>query len=74
MVAHQRKQFKMISNQLIEMVRNVDTWNDKLFVQFCPMADNNTGAFWISREDQILNPYFGDMMLNCGSVEEIIIH
>ena len=56
------------------MVRNVDTWNDKLFVQFCPMADNNTGAFWISREDQILNPYFGDMMLNCGSVEEIIIH
>lgn len=73
-LAHQRKQFKMISNQLIEMVRNVDSWNDKLFVQFCPMADNNTGAFWISREDQILNPYFGDMMLNCGSVEEIIIH
>lgn len=68
---HQRKQFQMISDKLIEMVRNFDEVNDKLFVQFCPMADDNKGAFWISKEEQVLNPYFGDAMLKCGSVKEV---
>lgn len=69
---HQRKQFQMISDKLIEMVRNFDELNDKLFVQFCPMADNNNGAFWISKEEQVLNPYFGNIMLRCGSVKEVV--
>ena len=68
----QRKQFQMISNTLIGMLRNFNEVNDKLFVQFCPMADDNNGAFWISKEEQVLNPYFGDVMLKCGSVEEVI--
>ena len=69
---HQRKEFQMISDKLIEMVRNFDEVSDKLYLQFCPMADNNNGAFWISKEEQVLNPYFGDVMLKCGSVEEVI--
>lgn len=69
---HQRKQFQMISDKLIEMIRNFDEVNDKLFVQFCPMADDNKGAFWISKEEQVLNPYFGDAMLKCGSVKQVI--
>lgn len=69
---HQRKQFQMISDKLIEMIRNFDEVNDKLFVQFCPMADDNKGAFWISKEEQVLNPYFGDVMLKCGSVKQVI--
>jgi hypothetical protein len=36
------------------------------------MAKNNEGAFWLSASDQIRNPYFGDKMLKCGSVEEEI--
>lgn len=38
--------------------------------QYCPMAFNNKGAFWLSDSDKILNPYFGDAMLTCGNVEE----
>ncbi len=38
--------------------------------QFCPMAFDNMGAFWLSDSDQVLNPYFGDVMLTCGNVEE----
>ncbi|NND80779.1 MAG: efflux RND transporter periplasmic adaptor subunit [Maribacter sp.] len=68
----QRKQFQMLSDNLIEIVRNFDEVNDKLFVQFCPMADNNNGAFWISKEEKVLNPYFGEAMLKCGSVKEIL--
>ena len=71
-LAHQRKQFQVISDKLIEMIRNFDEVNSKLFVQFCPMADNNNGAYWLSKEEQILNPYYGDVMLKCGSVKQVI--
>jgi Cu(I)/Ag(I) efflux system membrane fusion protein len=40
------------------------------FRQFCPMAMNNKGAFWLSDSEEILNPYFGEAMLTCGNVEE----
>ena len=69
---HQRKQFQTISDKLIEMVKNFDKVNDKLYVQFCPMADNNNGAYWLSKEEQVLNPYFGDAMLKCGEVKQTI--
>ncbi|TXK70596.1 DUF3347 domain-containing protein [Mesonia sp. HuA40] len=34
----------------------------------CPMAFNNGGGFWFSKSEEVLNPYFGDKMLRCGSV------
>lgn len=40
-----------------------------LYKQFCPMAFNNTGAFWLSESDEIANPYFGDKMYRCGVVK-----
>jgi len=36
------------------------------------MANNDKGAFWLSDDEQVLNPYFGDMMLKCGTVEQVI--
>ena len=36
------------------------------------MAFNDAGATWLSAEDQVLNPYFGDVMLRCGIVQETI--
>lgn len=41
-----------------------------VYQQFCPMAFDNTGAFWFSDSEEILNPYFGDAMLRCGKVEK----
>ena len=38
--------------------------------QYCPMAFDFKGAFWLSNSDSVLNPYFGDVMLTCGNVEE----
>ena len=40
------------------------------FRQFCPMAFDFKGAFWLSDSNEILNPYFGEEMLTCGNVEE----
>jgi Cu(I)/Ag(I) efflux system membrane fusion protein len=36
------------------------------------MANDNKGATWISKDKNIINPYFGDKMLTCGSVESVI--
>ena len=71
-LVHQRKQFQIISDKLIYMVRNFDKLDSKLFVQFCPMANNNKGAYWLSKEEKVYNPYYGDAMLTCGEVKQII--
>jgi len=38
--------------------------------QYCPMAFDYTGGYWLSDVEDIMNPYFGDEMLTCGNVEE----
>jgi hypothetical protein len=43
-----------------------------VYVAYCPMANNNEGANWLSNDKEIKNPYFGDKMLRCGSVMETI--
>lgn len=41
-----------------------------LYRQYCPMAFDNEGAFWLAAEREVNNPYFGDAMLHCGRVED----
>lgn len=68
----QRLHFKSLSTNIIDMVLNSKSLNDRVYIQFCPMADENKGAKWLSLDKKIMNPYFGDKMLNCGSVLEEI--
>ena len=70
-VKEQRNHFKHLSSQLTRAVELFGV-NEKVYKQFCPMADNNKGAFWLSKEEKVLNPYFGDAMLTCGSVVQTI--
>lgn len=67
----QRKHFKTLSKSVIKAARAFGT-AEKLYVQYCPMADNDEGANWLSQTEEIRNPYYGDMMLTCGNVESII--
>jgi len=46
--------------------------NEKVFVAFCPMADSNKGAYWLSKEEKVINPYFGNAMLTCGEIKQVI--
>ena len=41
-----------------------------LYLVFSPMADQNEGAYWMSYDKEIKNPYFRDKMLNCGELEK----
>lgn len=67
-----RKQFITLSDMMIGLSKNAGPFPIPVYVQFCPMADNNRGAYWLSTKEQIRNPYYGDMMLTCGEVREVI--
>jgi hypothetical protein len=67
----QRKAFEMLSVTIYPMVKSQRT-GITLYKQFCPMAFDDKGAFWLSSEKQVLNPYFGSSMLKCGTVQEVI--
>jgi Cu(I)/Ag(I) efflux system membrane fusion protein len=71
-VETQRKQFEFLSDAIIRAVEAFGTIGNTYYVQYCPMANDNQGANWISSEEQIRNPYFGDKMMKCGTVKRII--
>ena len=66
----QRNQFSFLSSGLIEAVQVLGIKGDTVFIQHCPMAIDNQGADWLSLQEEIRNPYFGDQMLTCGSVTQ----
>ena len=68
----QRKSFRSLSDEMAKLVKAGKLSMGSIYLEYCPMANNNAGAFWLSNEKEIKNPYFGDMMLKCGSVKETI--
>ena len=66
----QREHFQLLSEAVLAMTEKFGLEIDKVYKQYCPMAFDDEGANWLSESDEILNPYFGDMMLRCGEVLE----
>ncbi|MDN3724502.1 DUF3347 domain-containing protein [Aequorivita sp. SDUM287046] len=67
----QRENFETLSAGVEVMLQGA-LKSGTLYKQYCPMAFNNKGAYWISSSKDILNPYFGDKMLKCGRVDSEI--
>ena len=66
-VDDQRYHFEYISEAMIEMVDTFRPIGYEIYHQSCPMVRGGS-ADWLSREEQIANPYHGDRMLRCGEV------
>jgi len=66
----QRKALSDLSDNLYKSVKAFGLGGKEAFYDYCPMAFNNKGAYWLSDQQQIRNPYFGDKMLTCGEVKE----
>jgi Cu(I)/Ag(I) efflux system membrane fusion protein len=67
----QREGFKELSGRMIDLLRRVPATRaaaPRLFIIHCPMAH----ADWIQDSDEIANPYYGDVMPDCGAVKEVI--
>ena len=67
----QRSHFKRLSMHLISTIETFGI-DEKVYSQYCPMADNNNGAYWLSEQEKVINPYFGEAMLTCGEVKQVI--
>jgi hypothetical protein len=70
-INHQREHFEALSTDVNDLVTLLGT-EKTLYHDFCPMANNNKGAYWLSEVKDIKNPYFGAKMLKCGSVKKQI--
>jgi Cu(I)/Ag(I) efflux system membrane fusion protein len=68
-----RAAFQPLSDALIARIREggIDAVGNA-YVVHCPMAFGNVGADWISAKPQVLNPYYGDAMLTCGTVTDTL--
>lgn len=70
-IESQRSLFSVLSQQAYQLIKALGT-TQVLYYDHCPMANNNTGADWLSETKEIKNPYFGSNMMTCGTVQEII--
>ena len=65
-----RENFIYISEAMIKTIAAFGTGEKEVFVDYCPMANSNKGAYWLSEHRTIKNPYYGEAMLTCGEVVE----
>ena len=68
----QRENFVYLSDAMIKTVAAFGLQNRTVFVDYCPMANSDKGAYWLSEVAEIRNPYYGDAMLSCGEIVEQI--
>ncbi|UGU17373.1 DUF3347 domain-containing protein [Sinomicrobium kalidii] len=68
-VEKQRQAFSGLSGEFAKMVDG-QIASGTVYKQYCPMAFDFEGGYWLSSEEEIRNPYFGDKMLDCGEVKE----
>ncbi len=66
-IAEQRKLYAGVSEGLYKSVKAFGV-GETVYYQHCPMAK----ASWLSNSKDIKNPYYGSMMLTCGSTKEVL--
>jgi len=67
----QRAAFEKVSKDL-EVLFSGKITSGTIYKQYCPMAFNGEGGYWLSDSKEVRNPYYGDQMLTCGVVDSEI--
>ena len=62
----QRSVLNPLSQALYQSLRQFGVTEPDIYYQYCPMANQDAGAYWLSATEAIENPYFGEAMLSCG--------
>lgn len=68
-IGHQREHFATMSKDMYDMVKAFGA-GMTLYHDHCPMY--NDGSMWLSETKDIKNPFYGDKMMTCGSVMEML--
>jgi membrane fusion protein, copper/silver efflux system len=73
-IAKIREQFMLMSRSITGVVKRLGSGGTVAILQFfCPMAFDNRGAHWLQDKEGVENPYFGDMMFQCGEEVEKLV-
>ncbi len=68
----QRIAFSKFRNLFYKAIKEFGLKESTVYYQYCPMADHDKGAYWLSESKKIRNPYFGTKMINCGETKETL--
>lgn len=63
-IEKQRAELDRVSVNLWKLVERDEKPGQAVYYQYCPMKK----AYWLSKEKEIKNPYYGSSMLTCGKV------
>ena len=67
-IKSQREHFGSFSSNMYSLAKAVKLTGNPVYYAYCPMKK----AYWLSSDAAIKNPYYGNAMLTCGKVQEII--
>ncbi len=70
-ISKQREAFALLSKYMYELTK-VSKQETPVYYQHCPMYNSGKGANWLSKEEAVKNPYYGNKMLTCGNIIETI--
>lgn len=70
-IEKQRASFITLSENMYQLMK-VSKIETPIYFQHCPMANDGKGANWLSKENQVKNPYYGSKMMSCGKTIETI--
>lgn len=66
-----RDAFFYLSNEIIRLHERFGHDERRYFyLTYCPMARNNTGAYWLQTESIVWNSFWGAQMLRCGTIKD----
>ena len=71
-IAEQRVSFAEFNNTFYTSIKSFGLHHGTVYYQYCPMANGDEGAYWLSTFKEIKNPYFGEAMLSCGETRETL--
>jgi len=71
-IESQRLAYADFNETLYAAIKMFGIASQTVYYQFCPMARNGNGAYWLSPDKEIKNPFYGDAMLTCGKIKEVI--
>ncbi|KAA1242398.1 DUF3347 domain-containing protein [Aquimarina sp. RZ0] len=68
----QRDFFVTLTSETEKLISQSTITSGAVYKQYCPMALDKNGGYWLSDSEEIRNPYFGKSMLICGNVNKTI--
>ena len=68
----QREQFAKLSVTMYNLLKEIKINTNELYYQFCSMANKGKGAYWVSEQLVLNNPYMGKSMPRCGMTKETL--